>query len=99
MSQIVRSSSIWLVSSIAVLAHCSVEFFIDQNFDQCSRDNLTIGCNGNTVRGGLCAYGSDMLWCYLAPDPCVPISFVPASYYIDQTIYERPVLAESPIHR
>ena len=67
------SDLLWLVSSLAVLAHCSVEFFIDQVFDQCSRDNNSIACRNNTDRGGLCAYAPDanMLWCCPAPDKSV----------------------------
>lgn len=65
------SISLWLVPSFAMLAHCSVEFFIDQVLDQCSRDNTDIACLNNTDRGGLCAYAPDanMLWCCPAPDP------------------------------
>ena len=67
--------SLWLVTSMAALAHCSVEFFINQEYDRCSRDNTTIGiaCSNNTDRGGLCAYAPDanMVWCCPAPDKCV----------------------------
>ncbi|KAL2045356.1 hypothetical protein ABVK25_012172 [Lepraria finkii] len=63
-------NSLWLVSSIAVLTNCSVEFFIGQEYDQCSRNNKTIACLDNTNRGGLCAYAPDssVLWCCPAPD-------------------------------
>ena len=62
-----------LLSTFAVLAHGSVEFFVDQEFDKCSRNGQSIGCLNNTDRGGLCAYAPDasMLWCCPAPDPCV----------------------------
>ena len=66
-------NSLWLLTSMAALAHCSVEFFIDQEYDRCSRDNNGIACRNNTDRGGLCAYAPDanMLWCCPAPDQCV----------------------------
>ena len=53
--------------------YCSIEFFIDQQFDECSRSGQTIGCLNNTDRGGLCAHAPDanMLWCCPAPDPFV----------------------------
>ena len=65
------SNSLWRILFIAVLAHCSVEFFIDHTFDECSKDNNVIGCLDNTDRGGLCAYAADanLLWCCPAPDP------------------------------
>ena len=66
-------NALWLLTYMATLVHCSVEFFIDQKFDECSRDNNVIACRNNTDRGGLCAYAPDanMLWCCPAPDPCV----------------------------
>lgn len=63
----------WLLSSIGGLAYCSVEFFIDQQFDECSKSGQTIQCRNNTDNGGLCAYAPDanMLWCCPATNPFV----------------------------
>lgn len=73
------ATSLWLLIFMVTLAHCSVEFFIDQTFDQCSRGNNVIACANNTDRGGLCAYAPDAneLWCCPAPDPCVQMSPLP----------------------
>lgn len=64
---------LYLISSIAALAHCTVEFFISQDYDQCARDKISIGCANNTDSGGLCAHAWDanMLWRCPAPDPSV----------------------------
>ena len=64
---------LWLLISLVPLSYCSVEFFIYQEVDLCSRDNIVSSCYNNTDRGGLCAYASDanIVWCCPAPDQYV----------------------------
>ena len=67
-------NSLGFFPSIIALVHCSsIEFFIDQTFDECSRNSETVACANNTNRGGLCAYAPDTskLWCCPAPNPYV----------------------------
>ena len=75
------NNSIWLVLFFAVLAHCSVEFFLNEEFDECSKDDIDIPCANNTFRGGLCAYAQDVskLWCCPAGDEYVFNSYRPQS--------------------
>ena len=67
-------NSLRLFPLVITLVHCSsIEFFIGQTFDQCSRNSQTVACANNTDRGGLCAYAPDVnkLWCCPAPNPYV----------------------------
>lgn len=67
-------TSLALFPFVITLVHCSsIEFFVDQTFDECSRNSQTVACANNTDRGGLCAYAPDTrkLWCCPAPNPYV----------------------------
>ena len=74
MSSRTLRDSLRLFAFVITLANCSsIEFFISQAFDECSRNSQTVTCAGNSAVGGLCAYAPNVnkLWCCPAPDPYV----------------------------